>query len=239
MQYTRESAIERLLKNYEPYYDIHRMINGDQSLITARCDFFEHSGQYVISKKAELWSADNEEFLYLVNVPHLTLDLFESLKNEIHEDGMGRIHVGPGHMASYITAVFVCDTCDEDARKALKKCRIYKSFHFSLHGPQEFSASSSYPSFIPPFFVYKFLTFTIITEKRRSVNYVPSKNLQNHRFLIILYRLNQSRPHRALYPLTRILLRTPQKYKEQSPSVPRARRFQSLYLRLNDCGALP
>ena len=132
MQYTRESAIERLLKNYEPYYDIHMMINGDQSPITARCDFFEHSGQYVISKKAELWSADNEEFLYLVNVPHLTLDLFESLKNEIHEDGMGRIHVGPGHMASYITAVFVCDTCDEDARKALKKCRIYKSFHFSL-----------------------------------------------------------------------------------------------------------
>ena len=37
-------------------------------------------------------------------------------------------------MASYITAVFVCDTCDEDALKALKKCRIYKSFHFSLHG---------------------------------------------------------------------------------------------------------
>lgn len=78
MQYTRESAIERLLKNYEPYYDIHMMINGDQSPITARCDFFEHSGQYVISKKAELWSADNEEFLYLVNVPHLTLDLLKA-----------------------------------------------------------------------------------------------------------------------------------------------------------------
>ena len=134
MQYTRESAIERLLKNYEPFYDIHMMINGDRSPITARCDFFEHSGQYVISKKAELWSAENEEFLYLVNIPHLTLETFEELKSEIHADGMKRIHVGPGHMASYITAVFVCDTCDEDARKALKKCRIYKSFHFSLHG---------------------------------------------------------------------------------------------------------
>ena len=76
-----------------------------------------------------------------MNVPHLTLDLFESLKNEIHEDGMGRIHVGPGHMASYITAVFVCDICDEDARKALKKCRIYKSFHFSLHGWMNFHAA--------------------------------------------------------------------------------------------------
>ena len=52
MQYTRESAIERLLKNYGPYYNIH-MIEDDQTPITARCDFFEHSGQYVISKKAE------------------------------------------------------------------------------------------------------------------------------------------------------------------------------------------
>ena len=54
---------------------------------------------------------------------------------------MNRIHVGPGHMASYITAVFVCDTCDEDALKALKKCRIYKSFHFSLHGWMNFHAA--------------------------------------------------------------------------------------------------
>ena len=141
MQYTRESAIERLLKNYEPFYDIHMMIKGDRSPITARCDFFEHSGQYVISKKAELWSAENEEFLYLVNIPHLTLETFEELKSEIHADGMKRINVGPGHMASYITAVFVCDTCDEDARKALKKCRIYKSFHFSLHGWMNFHAA--------------------------------------------------------------------------------------------------
>ena len=141
MQYTRESAIERLLKNYEPFYDIHMMIKGDRSPITARCDFFEHSGQYVISKKAELWSAENEEFLYLVNIPHLTLETFEELKSEIHADGMKRIHVGPGHMASYITAVFVCDSCDPEAKKALKKCRIYKSFHFSLHGWMNFHAA--------------------------------------------------------------------------------------------------
>ena len=87
MQYTRESAIERLLKNYGPYYNIH-MIEDDQTPITARCDFFEHSGQYVISKKAELWSAENEEFLYLLNIPHLTLPLFEQWRDYIHEDGI-------------------------------------------------------------------------------------------------------------------------------------------------------
>lgn len=132
MQITREAVLERLLKSYQVYYDVHEI--ADETPIRARCDYFEHSERYVLSKKAELWSADNEEFLYLVEIPHLTLELYEKWRAYIQEDGMGRIKPGPGHMASYITPVFVCDTCDEDARKALKKCRIYKSFHFSLHG---------------------------------------------------------------------------------------------------------
>ena len=129
MEYTREAVIDRLLRSYSSCYNIH-LIEDDQVPITARCDFFEHSGKYVISKKAELWSADNEEFLY----PHLTLELYEQWRDHVQAEAMERIHVGPGHMASYITPIFICDTCDEAARNALKKCRIYKSFHFSLHG---------------------------------------------------------------------------------------------------------
>ena len=88
MQYTRESAIERLLKNYGPYYNIH-MIEDDQTPITARCDFFEHSGQYVISKKAELWSAENEEFLYLLE--HRNGKVSEFLFEKIQEKGTGTV----------------------------------------------------------------------------------------------------------------------------------------------------
>lgn len=141
MQYTRETAMVRLLKSFETYYNIH-MFDNEQIPITARCDFFEHSQKYVLSQKAELWSADSEEFLYLLNIPHLTLPLYKQWRDYVHEDGMKLLHVGPGHMYSFITPVFVCDTCDEDARKALKKCRIYKSFHFSLHGWMDFHAAA-------------------------------------------------------------------------------------------------
>lgn len=133
MKYTCETAINRLLKSYAVYYNI-TMFNDERTPITARCDFFEHSQKYVVSKKAELWSANSEEFLYILNIPHLTKELFEKWRNYVYEDGMKLLHVGPGHMYSFITPVFVCETCDEDARRALKKCRIYKSFHFSLHG---------------------------------------------------------------------------------------------------------
>ena len=55
-----------------------------------------------------------------------------------YEQGMARISPNPKHMYTYITALFVCDSCDEDARKALKKCRLYKSFKMSYWGWMDF-----------------------------------------------------------------------------------------------------
>lgn len=137
---SREEAIERLLRSYQVYYNIIQDDDRPEELV-ARFEFFEHSERYVLSQKAELWSSDGEEFLYLINIPHLTLPLFEKWRDFTHEDGMGRLNIGSGHMYSFITPVFVCDTCDEDALKALKKCHIYKSFHFSLHGWMDYHAA--------------------------------------------------------------------------------------------------
>ena len=133
MNYTRQEAIQILLKSYQAYYNI-TLFDEEQKPLTALCEYFEHSEKYVLHRKAELWSADCEEFLYLFDVPHLTLEVFEQCKEKAYRDGSNRMNIGPGHMYSYITPIFVCDQVDEDARKALKKCRIYKSFHFSLHG---------------------------------------------------------------------------------------------------------
>ena len=41
-------------------------------------------------------------------------------------------------MYTYITALFLCDSCDEDAKKALKRCKLYKSFRMSYWGWMDF-----------------------------------------------------------------------------------------------------
>lgn len=138
---TREEMVEKLLKSYRAYYDITMAEEKDKPLV-ARCDYFERSQKYVLSKKAELWSANCEEFLYLFTVPHLTQEIYKKCEKLVSEDGMERMHIGPGHMYSYITAIILCDTCDEDAARALKKSRIHKSFHFSLHGWMEYHAAA-------------------------------------------------------------------------------------------------
>lgn len=137
MQYTRETAISTLLDSYRAYFNI-TLFEEEQKPLTAICEFFEHSEKYVLSRKAQLWASEAEEFIYLFDVEHLTLETYEKCRDYAREDGMKRANIGPGHMYTYITPIFICDSCDDDARKALKKCRIYKSFRFSLHGWMDF-----------------------------------------------------------------------------------------------------
>jgi hypothetical protein len=132
-QYTRKSAIDRLLDSYRAYYNI-TAIDDETSHLRAICEFYEHSEKYVVSRKAELWSANCEEFIYLFDIGHLTREMFEKYRDFAYEDGMKRANICQGHMYTYITPVFVCDTCDEEAARLVRKCRIYKSFQFSLYG---------------------------------------------------------------------------------------------------------
>lgn len=132
MKYSRQEVIDKLLEGYKAYYNI-SLIEDDSPLV-AVCEFYEHSQRYVMSRKAELWSANCEEFIYLFNVEHLTLEVFEKYRDWVKENGLAKANIGPGHMYTYLTPVFICDKCDKDVIKAVRRCRIYKSFHFSLHG---------------------------------------------------------------------------------------------------------
>lgn len=132
-EYTREAAQSKLLDSYKSFYNI-MMFEEEQIPLTAICEFFEHTENYVFHRKAQIWAADCEEFIYIFNLSHVTKDDVDKCIKYAWEDGGSRAHIGPGHMYTYITPIFICDTCDEDAKKTLKKCKLSKSFHFSLHG---------------------------------------------------------------------------------------------------------
>ncbi|EET59946.1 hypothetical protein BRYFOR_08070 [Marvinbryantia formatexigens DSM 14469] len=134
---TREEMLDALLGAYSGYFDIERAENPALPL-AAVCHFNVHTAKYVLIKKAELWSADSNEHVYIFSVPELNEELYRSCEKLAYEQGMALIDPKPGHMYTYITAVFLCDTCTPEAEKLLKKCRLYKSFHFSLHGWMDF-----------------------------------------------------------------------------------------------------
>lgn len=134
---TRQEAVERLCTLYQSDFDV-RLCKTHEEPLAAQMDFYANSSKYVLSKKAKLWEANSFEYVYLFSVPHLTREIYEQCEKLAYEQGMARINPGPTHMYTYITALFVCDSCDEDARKALKRCRLYKSFRMSYWGWMDF-----------------------------------------------------------------------------------------------------
>ena len=139
MEYTVESAAAKLLTSFQAYYNIHEQEARPDGLpLRAVCEFYETSQKYVLSQKAELWSENSEEFIFLFSVKNLTKEIFETCRDYAYKEGMKLAHIGPGHMYSYISPVFVCETAEPEAVKALEKCKIYKSFKFSFHGWMDF-----------------------------------------------------------------------------------------------------
>lgn len=140
MHYSINEVVDLLLKSYEAYYNINLPKDIFPNLV-AVCEYYETSQKYVLSRKAELWSANSEEFIYLFQIEDLTEDMVKKCLTYTLEDGTRRSHIGPGHMYTYLTSVFICNSCDEKARKILRKYRYYKSFKFSLHGWIDFHAA--------------------------------------------------------------------------------------------------
>jgi len=157
---TREAAVERLLDGYRRYYTITRFDGGfnipyaeyqgiregekvqppeleGESHLSAFCEYYERNGQHIFFRSNEIWSSQEEEFIFLFNIPHMTKELFEKCRDYCWEEGRRLAHIGPGHMYTYISPIFVCDTMDDDAAEALAKSKLYKSFKFSFHGWME------------------------------------------------------------------------------------------------------
>lgn len=139
-QYTRFEAVDKMLDSYEAYYNVHRTdadCTSNPRELVARCEFYQKTVGSALVKNDVSWQYTSEEFLYLYNVEHLTVEKVNELISFAREDAYPKMNIGPRHMYSYITPVIICDSADPEALRGLKRCKINKSFRFSLHGWME------------------------------------------------------------------------------------------------------
>ena len=83
-------ALDRLKRAYAAYYDIEDIEDGTP--LKALCAYHMRDSQYVLVKKAELWAAENHEYLYLCAVDHLDEGAVDQIFQRVLEDGEPRVH---------------------------------------------------------------------------------------------------------------------------------------------------
>ena len=136
MSFSKDDVLSKIERVYGNSYDITKHEENETGLLM-EAEFHVHTENYVISKKAQLYQMDSNEYVYLFYYPILSLDLFNKAIEKAYELGFDKITPGPNHRSSYIVAEFICGAVCEDAYQALRKYRKRKSFQFSLHGWME------------------------------------------------------------------------------------------------------
>ena len=136
----KDNLYNQILDGYRTNYDVREIDDG--GILTATAHLHIDHGQHVVFKEFEMWSADEDEYAYMFRVGRLTREIAEKIISTAYEDGFPKIkldHVNfrHQHMRTKLCAIVFCDTADDDALKVIRKCRIYKSFQFSLKGWME------------------------------------------------------------------------------------------------------
>lgn len=136
MSQLSETVLEKLKKAYAAYFDIEEIDDGTG--LKAVCAYHTRNSQYVLVKKAELWAAENHEYLYLWDIGTLDGAAVEKIFRHTLADGEPRIKPHTQHMYTYLTAVALFDSASPDALEQLKKLKRRREFKLSLHGWMEF-----------------------------------------------------------------------------------------------------
>ena len=136
MQYAHNQWLAHMLQQYEPYFDI--TTYDDNTPLKKQCVFHSRSEKYVLSKKAQLWAAETNEYLYIFSVPELTIDVFTACRDRALALGMELVKPHSEHMYSYITAIILYDEAEENALQALRQYKKSQNFKLSLHGWMEY-----------------------------------------------------------------------------------------------------
>ena len=130
----RPAIIERLNNLYNTWYDITPGDLGSGLPLEALCIYRSRSEKYVLSKKAKLWAVEANEYLYLYNMAELDLFQAEKCISFAIEDALPRIKPHKEHMYSFITAVFVADTIEDDAIRYIRRRKFNKTYKLGFFG---------------------------------------------------------------------------------------------------------
>ena len=130
----RSVILERLHDSFSAWYDVTDGDLGSGLPLTALFIHHSRKEKYVLSKKAQLWAVEANEFLYLFYMEKLDKTQAEACISFSIEDALPRVQPHKEHMYSFITTVFIADEAEQDAAKFIQRRRFTKSYKLGLHG---------------------------------------------------------------------------------------------------------
>ena len=134
MALDRETFLAVLEDSYSAYYNIFPNEGMTELPLVFRGDYFSRNEKYWFTKSATIWGNETNEYAYVFSAPSFDVETAERCMDYVLADALPRVKPHKEHQYTNFKAVFVADSFDEAARKAIEKRNFSKSYQFSLHG---------------------------------------------------------------------------------------------------------
>lgn len=137
MTLDRENFLSVLEDSYSAYYTISRNEGKTELPLAFQADYFSRDEKYWFTKSVKIWANETNEFCYVFSAPDFDAETIGRCLDFVIEDALPRVKPHKEHQYTNFKAIFVADSFDEAARKAVTKRSFSKNYHFSLHGYSE------------------------------------------------------------------------------------------------------
>ena len=145
MSVTRQRLLEILEDSYTAYYNIIKEDLPSELPIVFRADYFKRTESYWLSKSITIYGNEENEYAYVFSAPEFSQEVIEKCFEYALSDGLPRVKPHKEHQVTNIKAVFVADSFEDGALKAVQKKKFSKSYHLSLWGYTDLLACAVIP----------------------------------------------------------------------------------------------
>ena len=128
----RNEALEKILNSFTRYYNV--KTSDVEPPFSAEAEFHAHGEKYLLVKSAHIADIDSNEYVFFAAEDSLDAEKLSNLDKAAWERGISRIKPYYGHRNSDVVLFILADKVSDDALKAAKKIRHYKSYLFSIYG---------------------------------------------------------------------------------------------------------
>jgi len=131
---TIETVLDILLNSYTAYYNIKKNVAINEIVYDAVAEYHSRGEKYILVKKAKLWAAETNEYVYIISCDILDKATLQKLISNIIDESLKIIKPHNEHMVSYISLIIITNQANNDALTEAAKKTFKKSFKFSFHG---------------------------------------------------------------------------------------------------------
>ena len=127
-----DEMLSKLLPLFHNYYNVNTEDVAEP--FAAEAVFESHNEQYYLVKAAKVADVDMKEYVYFAKCDRLTKITLERLDATAWERGLANVIPQSGHRNTDITLFVIAGSIDEEARRAVRKMRHYKSYKWGFWG---------------------------------------------------------------------------------------------------------